>query len=220
MDAIANLYTTLWTMAVNITFLVATLWLLRKGQASMQLQRMFGGFSVIWLIFIYFVSFNQVLMPGEISGTVFYVCTLLAAAIVLLFFNFSTLKGVFDRVRQEDIQWVQGIRVFVAAGFLMEGVMKVIPGWFSIMDGFLHVTSGFLALVAAIAILKKSKNSNSMVWLANIVGLADILIIVTSINFLVWEDIGPFHNMQTVVFFTGVILLWLHFISITKLLIK
>ena len=220
MDAIANLYTTLWTMAVNISFLVATLWLLRKGQASMQLQRMFGGFSVIWLIFIYFVSFNQVLIPGEISGTVFYVCTLLAATIVLLFFNFSTLKGVFDRVRQEDIQWVQGIRVFVAAGFLMEGVMKVIPGWFSIMDGFLHVTSGFLALVAAIAILKKSKNSNSMVWLANIVGLADILIIVTSINFLVWEDIGPFHNMQTVVFFTGVILLWLHFISITKLLIK
>ena len=73
------------------------------------------------------------------------------------------------RSGKKTIQWVQGIRVFVA--FLMEGVVNVIPGWFSIMDGFLHVTSGFLALIAAIAVLKEMKFKNQMLWLANIVGL-------------------------------------------------
>ena len=218
MDSIAGFNTTIWTMIVNISFLAGTLWLLRKGGASRSLQRWFGGGSILWLAFIYAVLFYQVLIPASISGISFYLFTLTAAFLVLAFFYFSSLRKVFDQVRQEDIQWVQGIRVFVAAGFLMEGVVKVIPGWFSIMDGFLHVTSGFLALIAAIAILKNLEYSNRMLWLANIVGLADIFIIVTSIHFIVWEKIGPFHNMQTVVFFTGVILLWLHFVSIRKLI--
>ena len=217
MDSLVSFNTTIWTMAVNISFLIGTIWLLRKGNASIVLQGWFGVISIIWLVVIYYITINQVLIPESISGTTFYLITLAAATLVLLFFNYSSLKGIFDKVRQEDIQWVQGIRVFVAAGFLMEGVVNVIPGWFSIMDGFMHVTSGFLALIAAIALLKELKNRKQMLWLANIVGLVDIVIIVTSINFLVWEDIGPFHNMQTVVFYTGVVLLWLHFVSITKL---
>jgi len=107
---------------------------------------------------------------------------------------------------------------FCCIRFFMEGVLNVIPGWFSIMDGFLHVSSGFLALIAAIAVLKNNSNQKALLWLANLVGLADIVIIVSSINLVVWKDLGPFHNMQTVVFYTGVLLLWFHFISISKLL--
>jgi len=100
----------------------------------------------------------------------------------------------------------------------MEGVLEVIPGWFSIMDGFMHVSSGFLALISAVAILKNTKYQSALLWSANIVGLSDIFIIVTSLNLKVYNEIGPFHNMQYVVFYTGVLLLWLHLISVISLL--
>lgn len=220
MNSINYSNTTIWTMAVNIAFMFGTLWLLKKGNASSTLKTIFSVFSAIWLVFIYLVINNKLIIPVDISGAVFYAITLLSASAVLLFFYKSPLKSVFDKINQEDIQWVQGIRVFVASGFLMEGVVGVIPGWFSIMDGYLHVTSGFFALIAAIAVLKNSPIKNTLLWLANLIGLIDIVIIVTSINFVVWENLGPFHNMQTVVFYTGVLLLWFHLISILKLLKK
>jgi hypothetical protein len=217
MDSTHYLNTTYWTMAVNASFYLGMLWLLKKGGASSGLRSLFGIIYPAWLALIYSVTMNQLFIPSGISGGLFYLFTLVTAGLVLLFFYRSDFRKIFDKVRQEDIQWVQGIRVFVASGFLMEGVVNFIPGWFSIMDGYLHVTSGFLALTAAIAILKKQQNKNTMLWLANLVGLLDIVIIVTSINFVVWEDIGPFHNMQTVVFSTGVLLLWFHLVSILKL---
>lgn len=218
MNSIYYSNTTIWTMVVNVAFLLATLNLLKKGNASGTTKSIFGIFSIIWIVFIYYVIENKIFISKDISGLSFYIFTLLSATLVLVFFYFSTLKKIFESIKQEDIQWVQGLRVFVASGFLMEGVLNIIPSWFSIMDGFLHVSSGFLALIAAIAVLKNSPNQKALLWLANLVGLADIVIIVSSINLVVWKDLGPFHNMQTVVFYTGVLLLWFHFVSISKLI--
>jgi len=218
MDSIYYSNTTLWVIGVNIIFLIATLRLLRKGSATISTKWIFGVVSVIWIAAIHYILSNKLIIPPDISGLSFYIFTLIAATSVISIFYFTSVNKAFKNIRQEDIQWVQGLRVFVASGFLMEGVLNVIPGWFSIMDGFLHVTSGFLALIAAIAVLKNSSSKKSLLWLANIVGVADIVIIVTSINLLVWDEIGPFHNMQYVVFYTGALLLWLHFVSISKLL--
>lgn len=220
MNSIYYSNTTLWTMSVNMAFMFGALWLLKKGNASSTLKTIFTIFSIIWIAFIYTVINNKLIISPDISGGIFYAITLISASAVLLLFFKSPLKKVFDNIKQEDIQWVQGIRVFVAAGFLMEGAVGVIPAWFSVMDGYLHVTSGFFALIAAIAVLKNSPIKNTLLWLANLIGLIDIVIIVTSINFVVWKEIGPFHNMQTVVFYTGVLLLWFHLISILKLLKK
>ncbi len=218
MNMTAMTATTYWTIGINVLFLIATLTLLRIGQASQRVKWVFAFLSIGWIGGLHWVLGNHLLIPATISGSLFYVITLSSAALVLGIFYFSPLKKVFDRLSQEHIQVVQGLRVFVATGFLMEGVLGVIPGWFSIMDGFLHVTSGFLALVAAIAVLKGMNYKNQLLWIANIVGLLDIVIIVSGICLIVWKDIGPFHNMQYVVFYTGVLLLWFHFVSITKLL--
>lgn len=212
--------TTYWVIGVNAVFLFATLWLLKKGKANQATKLIFGSVSIIWIIFIHLISINRLIIPIDISGGAFYAITLSLATLVLLIFYYSPLKKVFDLVSQENIQTVQGLRVFVASGFFMEGILNVIPAWFSIMDGFLHVTSGFLALISTIAVVKNLKTKNILLWLANIIGILDIVIIVTSINFIVWQELGPFHNMQYVVFYTGVLLLWFHFMSISKLLTK
>lgn len=218
MDASNYLATTYWVIGVNIIFLFATLWLLKSGQATQTTKWIFGSISIVWIIFIHFVFSNKLLIPINILGGAFYALTLTSATLVLAAFYFSPLKKVFDTISQENIQIVQGLRVFVASGFLMEGVLQVIPAWFSIMDGFLHVSSGFLALLASIAVVKNQTSKNTFLWLANIVGVLDIVIIVTSINLIVWKDLGAFHNMQYVVFYTGVLLLWFHFVSISKLI--
>lgn len=218
MDASNYLATTYWVIGVNIIFLFATLWLLKIGRATQTTKWIFGLISIAWITFIHFVFSNKLLIPIDVSGGAFYALTLTSATLVLTVFYFSPLKKIFDNIPQEYIQIVQGLRVFVASGFLMEGVLQIIPAWFSIMDGFLHVSSGFLALIAAIAVAKNQRSKNQLLWLANIVGVLDIVIIVTSISLVVWEDLGAFHNMQYVVFYTGVLLLWFHFLSISKLI--
>jgi hypothetical protein len=218
MDAANYLATTYWVIGVNIIFLLATLGLLKIGRANKTIRWVFGLVSMVWIVFIHTVFSNKLLIPIHISGGAFYALTLTSATLVLVGFYLSPLKKIFDNIPQEYIQIVQGLRVFVASGFLMEGVLNVIPAWFSIMDGFLHVTSGFLALVAAIAVVKNQSSKNQLLWFANIVGISDIVIIVTSISLIVWKDLGAFHNMQYVVFYTGVLLLWFHFVSISKLI--
>ncbi|VXC15410.1 conserved membrane hypothetical protein [Flavobacterium sp. 9AF] len=218
MDASNYLATTYWVIGVNIIFMFATLWLLKIGRATKTTKWVFGLISIAWIIFIHFVFSNKLIIPIDISGGAFYALTLSSATLVLVVFYFSPLKKVFDNISQENIQIVQGLRVLVASGFLMEGVLQVIPAWFSIMDGFLHVSSGFLALLASIAVVKNQTSKNQLLWLANIVGALDIVIIVTSISLVVWKDLGAFHNMQYVVFYTGILLLWFHFVSISKLI--
>ncbi|WP_444660213.1 hypothetical protein [Flavobacterium columnare] len=218
MDASNYLATTYWVIGVNLIFLIATLWLLNIGRATQKTKWVFGLISIAWIIFFHFVFSNKLLIPTDISGGAFYALTLSSATLVLVVFYFSPLKKIFENISQENIQIVQGLRVFVASGFLMEGILQVIPAWFSIMDGFLHVSSGFLALLASIAVVKNQTSKNTLLWLANIVGVLDIVIIVTSISLIVWKDLGVFHNMQYVVFYTGVLLLWFHFVSISKLI--
>ena len=218
MDTSHYLETTYWVIGVNIIFLLATLWLLKIGRATQTTKWVFGLVSIVWIMLLHIIFSNKLIIPVGISGGAFYILTLVSATLVLTVFYFSPLKKVFDNIPQEYIQIVQGLRVFVASGFLMEGVLNVIPSWFSIMDGFLHVTSGFLALTAAYAVAKNQHSKNKLLWLANIVGILDIVIIVSSISFIVWKDLGAFHNMQYVVFYTGVLLLWFHFVSISKLI--
>lgn len=218
MEGTSYLATTYWVIGVNILFLMATLWLLKSGKASATIRTVFSVVSLGWILFIHIIFSKELIIPDGISGLSFYILTLSSATLALTFLYFSPIKRVFDNINQVNIQIVQGLRVFVASGFLMEGVLNVIPGWFSIMDGFLHVTSGFFALIAGIAVVKNQTNKNQLLWLANIVGILDIIIIVTSISLIVWEDVGAFHNMQYVVFYTGVLLLWFHFVSVSKLL--
>ncbi len=217
MDVIFYDATTSWVLFVNFIVAIATLLLFRTGRASNRTLIIVAISFALSIAFMHWGFGGRNFLSAELSGGLFYTLILGGAATVvaLLYFTSST---VFDNLNQKHLQLAQGLRVFVGAGFLMEGVLGVIPGWFSIMDGFFHITSGFLALVAAIAFSLKLPSNRRLLWAANIVGLLDIVVIVTSICFVVWADLGPHHNMNYVVFGAGPILLWIHFNSIKKLL--
>lgn len=156
-------------------------------------------------------------IPENLSGTTYY-AAVLVAVIASGGLLYKTSYSLFLGVSQEELQLTQGFRVVVGAGFLMFGVLGLIPTWFSILDAALHITSGFLALRAAYAIAARSRNRRLLLWWANIVGVSDILVIVTTIAFVVWQDLGPRHPMHYVVFGVGPVLLWVHFMSVAKLI--
>lgn len=209
--------TTIWVCTVNTVLACLTAYLIKKGGASSLVTISFLLVSFAWIGFIHLVLGGELLFPENFSNLAFYCLILGFVASVFALFGLF-LRKYFFALSQSDIQIFHGVRVFVGAGFLMEAVFVVIPSWFGIMDGFLHVTSGFLALVAAIFYVQSHHLGKRLLWLANIVGIADVLIIATSICFWVWDDLGPNHNMMYVVFYVAPILLWLHFVSIRSLL--
>ncbi|MDW3193763.1 MAG: hypothetical protein R8G66_15435 [Cytophagales bacterium] len=217
MDSIYYPNTTYWVIAVAVITAIATIFLYRQARSSLRAQWTVGISFTVMILIVHWIFGGQHMIPPTISGGAFYLIILIGASVGVGLF-YVTSNKIFEALSQEHLQIVQGLRVFVGAGFLMEGVVGVIPAWFSILDGYFHITSGFLALVAAIAFIKKHRSARTLLWSANIIGLLDIFTIITSICFLVWEDLGPFHNMNYVVFIAGPVLLWLHFVSIRKLL--
>ena len=209
--------TTNWVILVNIVVSLVSLWLFKTGKSSNQTLWIVALLLASSNIFYHWTFGGRNLFPPDLNGAIFFAIILAVASTVFLLL-YITSSSIFDIVYQQYLQIAQGFRGFVGGGFLMEGVLKIIPDWFSILDGFFHISSGFLALLAAIAFLNSWKGNRALLWLANLVGITDILVIITGICFWVWQDLGPYHNMHYVVFGAGPILLWIHFNSIKKLI--
>jgi hypothetical protein len=212
------LATTYYVIALNSILALVLLWLLKIGNASKSTITITGIVSFAYIAFEHWGFGGAHIFPEDISGALYYVIILVAATLGVGLIYVSPLKKAFFNLSQEHLQMTQGLRVFVSAGFFTEAALGVIPLAFGIMDGFMHAASAFSALIAATLYVKNSPIKNTVLWIANIIGVLDILIIVTSICFVVFDKIGPNHNMQYVVFFGGVVFLWIHFVSIAKLI--
>jgi len=217
METTAYLATTYYVLILNSILAIVLLLLLKIGKANKTTITITGIVLFIYIVLEHWGIGGGNIFPKDISGMTYYI-TILVGAIFGVGLLFLTLRKPFFNLSQEHLQMTQGLRIFVSAGFFTEAALGIIPLKFGIMDGFMHAASAFLALIAATLYVKNSSIKNRILWVANIVGVTDILIIVTSICFFVWKDIGPNHNMQYVVFFGGVVFLWIHFVSIHKLL--
>ncbi len=217
METTAYLATTYYVLALNSVLALVLLLLLKIGKASKTTITVTGIISFAYIVLEHWGIGGGNIFPKDISGTTYYIIILIGAALGVGLL-YLTLRKPFFNLSQEHLQMTQGLRVFVSAGFFTEAALGIIPLEFGIMDGFMHAASGFSALIAATLFVKNSAFKNKVLWIANIIGVTDILIIVTSICFWVWKDIGPNHNMQYVVFFGGVVFLWIHLVSVIKLI--
>jgi len=217
MEIPTYLATTYYILILNGILAIALLSLLKIGKASKTTIAITGIISFSYLFLEHWGIGGGKIFSNDISGLIFFLI-ILSGAVVGVGLLYLTLRQPFFNLSQEHLQMAQGLRVFVAAGFFMEAALGIIPLKFGIMDGFMHAASAFSALIAAILFVKQSAIKETALWIANIIGITDIVIIVTSICFWVWKDIGPNHNMQYVVFFGGVLFLWIHFVSVYKLL--
>lgn len=203
-------------IALNLFMIIYSLWVLSLNSLG-KMPWSIGAGLLVWLCGLHFFIANQLVFPQNISGITFLMIIFAAVGLVgILLFSLPAIRKRLLELTQEQLMLMQGIRVFFGAGFLMQAAQSHIPLTFGMIDGFTHITAGFLALIAAYTVSKKLYGK-SRVFFANIFGLADILIVASSIALVLLQDLGPHHTMMYAVFLPAPLWLWFHIISLWKL---
>ena len=102
--------------------------------------------------------------------------------------------------------------MFFGGTFLMHASLGVLPQSFGFIDGFTHVGARFFVLIAAFS-LAAGVNGARRAWFANLFGLADILIVASSLALVLLPQTGPHHPMMYAVFLPAPLWLWFHGVS-------
>lgn len=203
-------------VGLNGLMIVYSLWVIYRDRNLDKQGMTLGIVLFAWLVILFGVFSTESVFPKEISGLAFYVVILAGVAVVGGLFAIPPLRALILNLDQRQLLLLQGVRVYFGAVFLIQGGLGILPSFFGTVDGISHITAGFLGLIAAYA--WSNGNHRGWAWTANAFGLADILVVATSLAFVLLQEIGPHHPMMYAVFLAAPIWLWLHVVSIGKLL--
>lgn len=203
-------------IALDVFMIAYTLWVLSLNQKG-KMPWSIGAGLAVWLVILHFGLSNQLLFSPKISGIAFLLVIFGGVGLVgAMLFSIKSIRTRLLELTQEQLLLLQGIRVFFGAGFLMQAAQGHIPLVFGVIDGWTHITAGFLGLAAAFTVSKKLYG-NSRILFANLFGLADILIVASSIALILLPELTPHHTMMYAVFLPAPLWLWFHLISLWKL---
>ena len=209
--------TTIYILTMDMVLIGFLLEVLKRTGASATFRLVMGSVLAGWLTVLYLGISGKWLFPANIAGFSFFTIVILgvvAVSAVMLFF--PPLKKHLFAAPQELLLLLQGLRMFLGAGWLIESTLGIMPKYFGIADGITHITAAFLALKAAILYARGDRNRGEL-WFANLFGLLDIVVVGLGISFVMLKDIGPYHNVMYALFFVAPIFIGLHFVSLLKL---
>ncbi len=210
--------TSVWfAIALDIAMIIYTLWIISLGKGSGKLPIDIGIGMLAWLVLLHLGLSTKSIFPADVSGIAFLAVIFLAVgAVGGLLFMVPQIRDRLLALDQQQLMLMQGIRVFFGANFLMMASLGSLPKTFGIMDGLTHIAAGFFGLIAAFA-LDRGINGIRRAWFANIFGVADILVVASTLSLVLLPDITPYHTMMYAVFLPAPLWLWFHFVSIWKL---
>lgn len=208
-----------WTMVgLDVLMVVYTLWVVSINKTLGKLGPVVTAAMLVWLGALHLGLANQSLFPRDISGVTFLIIIFVAVGVVgAVLMLVPALRSLLWGLDQPQLLLLQGVRVFFGATFLMHASLGVLPQAFGVLDGFTHIGAGFFGLVAAFS-LAAGVDGERRAWFANLFGLADILIVASSLALVLLPEIGPHHPMMYAVFIPAPLWLWFHVVSISKLL--
>jgi hypothetical protein len=205
-------------IGLDILMGVYTLWALSLYKPLGGKGAIIGASMLAWLLALHFGLSNQNLFPNDISGIGFLLVIFAAVGGVgALLMGVAPMRRLLLGLDQRQLLLLQGIRVFFGAGFLMQASTGDLPQAFGILDGFTHIGAGFFGLIAAFSVASGVHGARRA-WFANLFGLADILVVASSLALILLPQIGPHHSMMYAVFLPAPLWLWFHLVSISKLL--
>ena len=204
-------------IGLDIMMIVYTLWIISISKSAKPQLGMAVG-MLAWLALLHFGLSTKSIFPENISGIAFLGIIFAAVgAVGALLFGIAPVRRLLLDLSQEQLLLLQGIRVFFGANFLTQASMGVLPSEFGILDGWTHISAGFLGLVAAFT-LAKGANGLRRAWFANMFGLMDILVVASTLSLILLPSITPHHSMMYAVFLPAPLWLWFHLVSIWKLM--
>ena len=208
-----------WTMiGLDVLMAVYTLWVVTLARPLGKRGPAIGASMFAWIAALHVGLANEALFPPAVSGPAFLAVIVGGVgAVGALLMGVPGLRRLLSDLDQRQLLLLQGIRVFFGAAFLAQASLGVLPRDFGIIDGLTHVGAGFFGLVAAFSVAA-GVDGERRAWFANIFGLADILVVATTLALVLLPEIGPHHSMMYAVFFPAPLWFWFHVISIRKLL--
>jgi hypothetical protein len=208
--------THLVTLGLDLAAIVYSVAIARRAGVSMRLALGAGLVMGGWLAVLSWAISTKSVLPANISGPAFFAVVLAFVGVVGVVLFLTPSRVILSQLSQVDLQALQGIRVFFGASFLMQAALGTMPRTFGIVDGFTHVGAGFLGLYAAHA-LARDPRATWAAWVSNIFGTVDILVVASSLSLVILPEMTPHHSMMYAVFLPAPLWLWLHVVSIVRL---
>jgi hypothetical protein len=210
--------TSVWiAIGLDIAMIIYTLWIISLGKGNGKLPVDIGIGMLVWLALLHTGQSTKSMFPTELSGIAFLVIIFAGVGVVGgLLFLVPKVRERLLALDQQQLMLMQGIRVFFGANFLMMASLGSLPKTFGILDGWTHIAAGFFGLIAAFA-LARGTGGIRRAWFANIFGVADILIVASTLSLFLLPTLTPFHSMMYAVFLPAPLWLWFHIVSIWKL---
>ena len=209
-----------FAIGLDLTMIIYTLWVISLSRRNGRMPCAMGLGLLTWLAMLHLGLSTEKLFPADISGVMFLIVVFLAVGLVgVILFLIRPLREQLLALDQQQLLLLQGIRVLFGANFLMSASLGNLPTTFGIMDGWTHIAAGFFGLIAAFA-LARGTQGERRAWFANLFGLADILIVASTLSLVLLPTITPYHPMMYAVFLPAPLWLWFHLISIWKLMGK
>jgi hypothetical protein len=207
-----------WSMiGLDVLMISYTLWVLGRAGTSRGLRWCIAAAMTAWLGVLHVLLLRRALFSATISGPAFLGVVILGVATVgAALFAIPTLRRLVLTLPHEALLLLQGIRVFFGAMFLVHAALGVLPTAFGIVDGLTHVGAGFFGLIAAFSLVS-GPDGRRRTWFANVFGLADILLVASTLALVLLPTIGPHHIMMYAVFLPAPLWLWFHVASMWRL---
>ncbi|MEZ4445112.1 MAG: hypothetical protein R3B72_38925 [Polyangiaceae bacterium] len=204
-------------VVLDLLMIAYTYWLFARAGVPSGVRNAAAAGLVGLLLPLYLLFAPTGAMPVAMSGPLFLTIVVayvgVAGSIML---GVPAIRNAMLSLDHVALLLPQGIRVFFGAGFLMQAATGDLPTTFGILDGFTHITAGFLGLLAA-SMVAVQPAKRGAAWLANLFGLADILVVASTLALVLLPTITPRHSMMFAVFLPAPIWAWLHVLSIAKL---
>jgi hypothetical protein len=210
--------TSVWfAIGLDIAMIIYTLLVISLGKKNSRFPLDIGVGMLSWLAVLHLGLSTKSIFPADISGIAFLVIVFVAVgAVGGLLFLVPKIRDQLLALDQQQLMLMQGIRVFFGANFLMMASVGSLPKTFGILDGWTHISAGFFGLIAAF-VLARGADGIRRTWFANIFGVADILVVASTLSLVLLPDITPYHTMMYAVFLPAPLWLWFHIVSIWKL---
>ena len=178
-------------LALDALMVVYTLWVLSLNRKTNQARGLIAAGMFGWMAVLYGIFSTQSLFPADISSVSFYAMILIGVTVFGgVLFGVRPIREFVMCLNQRQLMMLQGIRVYFGATFLIQGGLGLLPATFGLIDGLTHISAGFFSLVAAFAVAAGAQGRRR-VWFANAFGLGDILIVATSLAFVLLTGYRP-----------------------------
>jgi hypothetical protein len=205
---------------LDLMMIIYTLWVISLGEMKGKLPIGIGIGMLSWLGLLHLGLSTKSMFPEDISGLAFLAIVIFAVGAVGALLLFVTpIRVKLLALNQQQLLLLQGIRVLFGANFLMQASLGGLPLTFGILDGWTHIAAGFFGLIAAFSSATHTDEVRRA-WFANIFGMADILVVASTLALVLLPTLTLHHSMMYAVFLPAPLWLWFHIISIWKLLNK